>query len=220
MKRRYTISMLVNRKRLSDVGSGPLTLNGIVATCCLTSLLSACASTAGSIPVDQFSDNQDPPGEYTIGVGDMLSIQVFDQEKMSARMRVRSDGRITLQLVNDIEASDKTPAKLAADIESALKALVLNPRVTVIVEESSPMTISVLGEVGMAGLQQLQRGAGVAQALASAGGLTHFAHKDRIFVVRNIPKPIRIHFTYDQLTKKVGRASSFLLRPGDVVVVE
>ena len=60
----------------------------------------------------------------------------------------------------------------------------------------------------------------MAQALAAAGGLTNFAHKDRIFVVRSTPKPVRIHFTYDALTRKVGPASAFRLKPGDVIVVE
>jgi polysaccharide export outer membrane protein len=60
----------------------------------------------------------------------------------------------------------------------------------------------------------------VADALAAAGGLTNFAHKDRIYVVRSSPQQIRIHFTYDALTKGIGRAPLFRLRAGDVVVVE
>ena len=115
-----------------------------VAAVGLSGLLTACASTqAGSIPVDRFSDNQAPVGgEYTIGVGDLLSIQVFNQENLSGRMRVRSDGRISLPLVNDIDAVGKAPAQLALELETLLKSTVLNPRVTVVVEESSPLSIS------------------------------------------------------------------------------
>jgi len=194
-----------------------------IAALGLAAALAGCASgsTSGSIPIEQLGDNQETlSGEYTIGVGDLLSVQVFNQDNMSGRMRVRSDGRISLPLMNDIEASGKPPARLATELESALKAVVLNPKVTVIVEESSPLSISVLGEVRSPGLYQLKRGAGLTELLASAGGLTTFAHKDRIFVVRNTPKSIRIRFTYDQLTKAFGPASSFVLRPGDVVVVE
>ena len=139
---------------------------------------------------------------------------------MSGRMRVRSDGRISLPFVNDVDAAGKTPITLTADIESGLKGVIVNPKVTVSVEESSPLSISVLGEVSKPGLQPLQYDAGVADALAAAGGLTPFADKDRIFVVRTRPEPVRIHFTYDALTRAIGRAASFRLKAGDVVIVE
>ena len=189
-------------------------------------LLPACASSGGSIDVDQLKDEPDARAsdEYVINIGDVLSIQVWEQEKMSGRMRVRSDGRISLQLLNDVDAAGKTPVKLARDLEAGLKSVILNPMVTVIVEESKPPTlsISVLGEVAKPGVQMLEPGVGVAQALAAAGGLTPFAHKDRIFVLRTGPQttPTRIHFTYDALTRNKGKATLFRLRTGDVVVVE
>jgi polysaccharide biosynthesis/export protein len=192
---------------------------------CLTGCFMACTSSGGSIEVDQLKEAPDPSptgGEFTIGVGDLLSIQVWDQDKMSAKMRVRSDGRISFPFVNDIEAAGKTPTKLAGDLEEGLKSVILTPRVTVVVEESKPPTlsVSVLGEVAKPGVQALEPGAGVAQALAAAGGLTTFAHKSRIFVLRSSPQAIRIHFTYEALTSTAGRAPLFRLRSGDVVLVE
>jgi polysaccharide export outer membrane protein len=191
----------------------------------MTGFLPACASTSGSVEVDQLKGLPDPPpagNEYTINVGDVLSIQVWDQEKLSARMRVRSDGRISLPFLNDVDAAGKTPVKLAGDLEAGLKSVILNPRVTVFVEESKPPTlsVSVLGQVAKPGVQALEPGAGVAQALAAAGGLSTFAHKSRIFVVRPGPPPTRIHFTYDALTRTSGMAPLFRLRSGDVVVVD
>ncbi|MEO6236665.1 MAG: polysaccharide biosynthesis/export family protein [Vicinamibacterales bacterium] len=181
----------------------------------------ACGSTGGAIPVELYKSLPDQSaGEYLINVGDTLSIQVWDQPQMSGRMRVRNDGRVSLPFVNDAVAAGKSPSKLAADLESGLKSVVLNPKVTVVVEESKPLTISILGEVSKPGPQPLERDTGVAQALAAAGGLTTFAHKDRIFVVRTVPEPARIHFTYEGLTRKVGAASAFKLRPGDVIIVE
>jgi polysaccharide export outer membrane protein len=194
------------------IGSGLLTLT-------------ACAS-GGALTVDQVKDGLDAPAssQYVIGVGDMLSIQMYSDEKLSGRVKVRSDGKISLAFLNDVQAAGKTPIQLAADIETGLTSVILTPRVTVIVEESAPLTISVLGEVSKPGLAVLPgRDAGVADALAAAGGLSPFAHKNRIFVVRNSPQPTRIHFTYDDLTRKsgnAGKASQFRLRPGDVVVVE
>ena len=193
----------------------------VVLVSCLTGFFQACASTTGSIEVDQFKGvDASAPGEYVIRVGDLLSVQVYSDDKASSRPRVRSDGRITLPFLNDIDAAGKTPITLTADIESGLKGVIVNPKVTVSVEESSPLSISVLGEVSKPGLQPLQYDAGVADALAAAGGLTPFADKDRIFVVRTRPEPVRIHFTYDALTHAIGRATLFRLKAGDVVIVE
>jgi len=188
----------------------------------VTSLLTACASgTGGAIPVGQYKeDTAAPDAEYVIGVGDSLSVQVYDQPQMSGKVRVRTDGRITLPFVNDVQAEGKTPLKLAAELEAGLKTVVLTPRVTVVVDESRPLTISVLGEVAKPGTQTYERGSGVAQVLAAAGGLTNFAHKDRIFVQRASPSPVRIHFTYQELTRNVGPAALFRLKPGDVIIVE
>jgi polysaccharide export outer membrane protein len=197
----------------------------VMLVSCLIGSLPACGSAGGSIEVEQLKEAPDPSpagGEYTIGIGDVLSIQVFDQDKMSAKVRVRSDGRITVPFLNDVPAAGKTPVKLKGELEEGLKGVILNPVVTVFVEESKPptMSVSVLGEVSKPGVQLLEPGVGVAQALASAGGLTAFAKKNRIFVVRGGAEPTRIRFTYEALTRNVGPASLFRLRPGDVVVVE
>jgi len=195
---------------------------------CLTGLLIGCASgTQGSIEVDQLKDVLDTAAaakEYVIGIGDVLNIQVYTpdvrDERVSGRMSVRADGRISIQFLNEVEAAGKTALKLASDIENGLKSQIRQPLVTVTVEVSSPLSISVLGEVTKPGVTVLPPNAGVADALAAAGGLTQFAHKNRIFVVRPRPQPTRIHFTYDALTKSAGRASLFRLQPGDVLIVE
>jgi polysaccharide export outer membrane protein len=188
----------------------------------LALVISACGSTGGAIEVDQLKDSSAPAaaGEYTIAVGDALNVQVFNEPTVSGRMRVRTDGRITIPFLNDVQAAGKTPVELGNEIQTGLKRFIVNPQVTVVVDESSPLTVSVLGEVAKPGPQSLQHDVGVADALAAAGGLTPFAHKDRIFVVRTQPQPVRIHFTYDALTKGIGRAPLFRLRTGDVIVVE
>ncbi len=196
----------------------------LIVVSSLGCLFPACASSQGAVAVDvdQLKDDlkASTPAEYVIQIGDVLNVQVYSDDKASSRPRVRSDGRITLPFLNDVEAAGKTPVKLAGDIETGLKVLLVNPQVMVQVEQSSPLTISVLGEVSKPGPQPLQPDAGVADALAAAGGLTAFAHKDRIFVVRTQPQPIRIHFTYEALIKSLGRAALFKLRAGDVIVVE
>jgi polysaccharide biosynthesis/export protein len=159
--------------------------------------------------------------QYIVGVGDLLVVQVFDNDKISGRGRVRSDGKLALPLVNDIMVAGKTPLQVAADVQAALKDgnFVLNPRVNVVVEDVLPVKITVLGAVSKAGNYSVDQGSGVAEALAGAGGLTEFAHKDRIFVLRKVPTPVRIRFTFASLTD-MGPASRFRLQQGDIVVVE
>lgn len=190
--------------------------------------LVACAGCAAAVNgsfvwVDQLPETEmtAPLGPYVISPGDAISVQVWDQEKMSARVRVRDDGQISLPFLNDVPAAGKTPVALARELEQRLRNLIVTPQVTVAVEERVPLRISVLGEVIEPGLHDLEPGAGVAQALAAAGGLKEFAHKDRVFVLRETSTPPqRIRMTYSALTSAQGRAASLRLRPGDVVVVE
>jgi polysaccharide export outer membrane protein len=187
---------------------------------------SGCATGAQApfIWVDAWQEPQPPPsaGEYVIGVGDALNIQVWEQEKMSARVRVRTDGQVSLPFLNDVPAAGMTPVFLARNLEGRLKQFIVTPQVTVAVEEARALSVSVLGQVGIPGLHSLDPGAGVAQALAAAGGLRDFAQKDRIFVLRagERGETVRLRMTYDDVTAGRGRAATLRLRAGDVVVVE
>ena len=111
-------------------------------------------------------------------------------------------------------------ASCQAEIEAGLKSVVLNPKVTSSFRTRSRRRSRSWAKSASLDRMPLERETGVAQALAAAGGLTTFAHKDRIFVVRSTPEPVRIHFTYEALTRKVGKASQFRLKPGDIIVVE
>jgi polysaccharide export outer membrane protein len=198
-----------------------LTLLALVAA--VTTIISGCASTKGPfVWVDDYQRGQTVPEGYVIGVGDLLNVEVYGNEKMSTRARVRSDGRISLPLLDEVQVTGKPPAQVARDIEKQLKDqnLVLVPRVSVLVEEIKPLVIAVLGTVTRPGTYTLDQGGGVAEAIASAGGLTEFAHKDRIYVLRKTPKQVRIRFRFDDLTSETGLASAFRLQLGDVVVAE
>ncbi len=183
--------------------------------------LAACAARGPYTWVDRYAAPA-PSGAYTVGVGDVVSVSVFGSDRMSARSKVRADGRISVPLLNDVDAVGRTPTELAADIERRLRAaeIVNQPRVTVQVDEVRALSVAVLGAVPRAGTYALDQGAGVAEALAAAGGLTEFAHRDRIYVLRRGPKPERIRFAFDALTSVASRASVFRLLPGDVVVAE
>jgi polysaccharide export outer membrane protein len=187
-------------------------------------IVGACACSAGSyvwvqdMPADSFSRSFN--GEYLIREGDVVNVKVFNQEPLSARARVRSDGRIAMPVIGDVEMRGKRPSALRTEIESRLSDVVVKPTVTVSVEEFQAIVVSVLGEVSKPGSYPVDPRANVAQVLATAGGLTEYASRDRIFVVRSGPQPLRVRFTYENLSRGSPRSAAFALQQGDLVVVE
>jgi polysaccharide export outer membrane protein len=190
-----------------------------------TLAMPACGPSLAHVWIDDLSPTivaEAPSGEYVIGSGDMLAIRVYEQESVSTRGRVRPDGKLTIPLAGEVDTLGKRPTDLAKEIEARLKPFVRTPTVTVIIEESQPIRVSVLGEVAHPGVFVLEPGAGVLQALASAGGTNDYASRDRIFVIRRMPGegPIRIRFSQSKLMGESRRAATFALVSGDVVMVE
>jgi polysaccharide export outer membrane protein len=183
--------------------------------------VTSCARVGPYVSVDDYAPAITVAGaDYRIAPGDLLAIHVYREEGMSTRMRVRQDGKVSIPLLHDVQAAGLTPTMLAEEIQSRLKEFINVPRVTVAVEETRPLTVSVLGEVAHPGQYILEKGGGVLEALAAAGGFTDVAHRDRIFVLRRVPTPVRIRFTFEALSRGQGRAFTFRLQPGDAVVVE
>lgn len=159
---------------------------------------------------------------YTIAAGDLLNIRVYDQDAISTHAHVGPDGKIALPLVGEIEAQGARPSALARQIEVRLKPFIVAPSVAITVEEAQSVKISVVGEVARPGVFVITPGTGVVQALALAGGITEFADRDSIFVLRarTAKAPLRIRLTYADLTRGVGLAAAFPLQSGDTVVAE
>lgn len=205
-----------------------LTAYARLAALSVAALLAACARERPFLWVSSIPLPQEPEaGDYRIAAGDVLSVRVWNQESMSAsKVRVRDDGNISIPFLQDVEVAGMTPTELASRIAVKLKAYVVNPVVTVVIEDRRPLRVSVLGEVTRAGVYELDRGGGVLHALAAAGGLTAFAHRDGIYVLRQgywadgSVEPARIRFRWGDLAGGTGKASAFRLRSGDVVVVE
>jgi polysaccharide export outer membrane protein len=162
------------------------------------------------------------PSDYVIGIGDVVQVRVFNQEGMSAKARVRDDGKVSLPFLNDVAAAGYKPQVLAQQIQTRLKDYINTPVVTVSVEEERPLQISVVGQVTKPGQYVLDRGAGVLQAVAAAGGLTEYGHRDRVFVLRRLPgrSPERVRFNLDDLFHGDPKALAFRLDQGDAVVAE
>jgi polysaccharide export outer membrane protein len=183
----------------------------------------ACRAHAPAVKVEDLSLPAADP-EYRIAAGDVIAIRVWGQDSMSnGHARVRDDGKVSIPFLQDVDVAGVTPTELSQRLQGKLKSYVVNPVVTVAVEELRPLRVSILGEVAHPGQYELERGAGVLNALAAAGGLTDFAHRDAIYVVRNVVDnkgPVRIQFRYASLTAGESKAAGFRMRPGDVVVVE
>lgn len=167
-----------------------------------------------------------PGGASIIAEGDLLSVRVYGQEGMSGDVRVREDGMISLPFVGEQRAARLTPDALADRLRAAYATYVVGPVVQVSLEASRPAQVSVLGAVVAPGRYPLAPGSGLLQAVALAGGLTPFADRERLFVVRAATdgrghrRGVRLRFTWSALVGGRGPAAAFDLRDGDVLVVE
>ncbi len=195
------------------------------------SFLFACLALAGSqaacagsgtyvwftqLPAEVTAQNS----EYLITTGDVLNVRVLGHEDMNVREKVRPDGRIAIPILGELDARGKRPSALRAELEARLKDYIVLPSVLLNVDEPQPMTIILMGEVTRPGAYPLDANAGLAHALALGGGLTDFASRDSIFVVRQFPSPMRIRFTYLAVSRNIGHAAAFPLHTGDLIVAE
>jgi polysaccharide biosynthesis/export protein len=153
--------------------------------------------------------------DYRLVPGDKLRIEVYKDPQLSQSVQVRPDGKITLPLANDVPAAGRTPNELRDAIVSSLKTYMSNPTVTVMVVETVPPLIYVMGEVNSAGPQPLVGKMDVMQALASAKGFRDFANTKKILIQRGSQV---LTFNYNDAIN--GKAAPIYLQPGDTVVVK
>jgi polysaccharide biosynthesis/export protein len=159
-------------------------------------------------------------GDYVIGVGDSISIRVYEQEGLSGDLKVRRDGKIALPLLGEIVAAGKRPLELSRELEGRWKEFVVSPRVTINVTSSQPVVVTVVGEVSRVGTLTLDPPARLVEALAQSGGPGEYADKSKIFVLRQFPSYKRIRFSWDAVLHNDQGEAAFALRTGDVIVIE
>lgn len=158
--------------------------------------------------------------EYKIGAQDILRIDVWKEEQLTRTVPVRPDGKVTLPLMNDIQAAGLTPMELAAVVSEGLKKYINNPQVTVTITEINSRRIYVTGEVARAGAFPLLPNMTVLQALSSSGGFTPFARIKNIYVLRvENGKQVKHPFNYKEVVNGKNAEQNILLEPGDVIVV-
>jgi polysaccharide export outer membrane protein len=152
--------------------------------------------------------------DYRLVPGDKLRVEVYKDAQVSQSVQIRPDGKITLPLANDIVAAGRTPTELRDAIAEALKSYIATPTVTVIVVETVPPMIYVMGEVNSSGPQPLVGKLDIVQALSAAGGFKDFANTKNIKIRRGTQI---LKFNYKDAIE--GRTAPLLLQPGDTIIV-
>jgi polysaccharide export outer membrane protein len=157
---------------------------------------------------------------YLIGAQDVLDVSVWKEPDLSRQVPVRPDGKISLPLLNDVQAAGLTPTELAAQITTGLDKFVTSPQVTVIVSQINSQRIYILGEVSHVGAYVLLPGMTVLQALSNAGGFTPFSNLKSIYVLRQENgKPQKYFFNYKEVVSGKKAEQNIELKAGDTIVV-
>jgi polysaccharide biosynthesis/export protein len=158
---------------------------------------------------------------YVIGNGDVLAINVWKDADLSRTIPVRSDGKISLPLVGEVQASGQTPLGLEEVISEKLRSYITTPEVTVMVEQLNSKKFNILGQIGRPGSYPLTLATTVMDAIATAGGLRDFAKGKNIYIIR--PKldgsQSRFDFNYKDFIKGKNPAQNIKLQPNDTVIV-
>lgn len=181
-------------------------------------------------PAVAFPSGQQPSAaavssdEYVIGLEDILSINVWKEPELSVKeVVVRPDGKISLPLVSDVQASGLTPRQLQDNISQRMKEFVAAPHVTVVVLKVASQSVSIVGNVARPGVYYLGSPMTVLELLARAGGLKEDANKKKISIVRSSEggsgKTSYFPFNYKEVSKGEKLEQNIVLQNGDVVIV-
>ena len=158
---------------------------------------------------------------FVIGPDDVLAVSVWKEPDISRSIPVRSDGKITLPLVGELQAGGQTPSQLQKEIATRLRSYISEPEVTVMVQEVRSQRFNVLGQVAKPGSYLISNSARVLDAIALAGGFRDFAKKKSIYVLRQNAngQQSRLPFNYAEVVKGKNPEQNVELKPHDTVVV-
>lgn len=160
------------------------------------------------------------PPAYVIGAGDVLGIVFWRQPELSGDVAVRPDGKITLPLINEVDAAGLTPEKLRERVAEAAKKFVTDPVASVVVRQINSRRVFITGMVAKPGPYPLYQATTVLQLIAMAGGVLEFADSSHIVIVRNDNnRQISLDFNYKDVSKRKNLWQNVELKPGDTVIV-
>lgn len=180
------------------------------------------AVAASSSPDADTASIQKPHNDtYVIGNDDRLAINVWKEPDLTQTLPVRSDGKISLPLIGDIQAAGRTPHDLEVDIAARLRTYMTDPEVTVMVLQINSQKFNILGRVAKPGSYLLSTTTTVLDAIAQAGGFQDFAKQKSVYILREKPGggEARIVFNYKDVIRGKHPEENIRLQPGDTVVV-
>jgi polysaccharide biosynthesis/export protein len=158
--------------------------------------------------------------DYVVGESDVLHINVWKEQEISQTVTVRTDGNISLPLINEVRVSGMTPLQIQNLIAEKLKAYLTNPQVTVTVTDIRSKRAFITGEIARPGSYALNAETNVLQLIAQAGGFTPFAKRENIFILRfEDGQQRKLPFRYKDVVHGKNTSQNISLRPGDTVVV-
>jgi len=161
-----------------------------------------------------------PPSDYVIGPDDVLIIIFWREKDLSSEVTVRPDGRISIPLLQDVEAAGLTPEQLQKKLLSLAQRFVEDANITVVVKQINSRRVYITGQVARPGPYLLTSPTTVVQLISMAGGLLEYADAKNIVIVRNEKNiPVSYRFNYREMTERKNLKQNILLKPGDTVLV-
>lgn len=207
-----TLASLQISKHISILAAGAFLL------LCPGTVRHVVADTADEVVV---RTEEDPSNAYAIGIGDVLEISVWKNPELAVTTPVRPDGRISVPLLGDVQASGLTPLALRQTLTDRFAEFVTAPGVSVVIKEINSRKVFVTGEVKSPGAFDLQPRTKLMQVLAMAGGLTPYA-KGRVVVLRDSRDgrgDRRYEINLEQIVSGKKSSDNLVLQPGDTLVV-
>jgi len=157
--------------------------------------------------------------QYIIGQEDILYIHVWKEETLTRNVTVRMDGKISIPLVNDIQAAGFTPLQLKETLTQRLREFIDAPNVSVVVMEANSFKVYISGQIKTPGVHRLRSETSIAQIISMAGGFTDWANQKKIIIIRKEDgKEKRITINYQKITKG-DFSSNIILKAGDTIIV-
>jgi polysaccharide export outer membrane protein len=207
--------------RYSTVSVGAVLLLFSSLLCAQDSNKLVASNTPEATAVTQQADGKMHDDSFVIGADDVLAINVWKEPDISRSLPVRSDGKISLPLVGELQASGQTPSQLEKEIAAKLKSYVSEPEVTVIVQEIRSQRINIMGMVARPGSYLLTNQMTVLDALAAAGGFRDFAKQKSIYVLRQNADGTqkRLPFNYKEVIQAKNADQNVKLQARDTIVV-
>lgn len=203
----------------------------IVVTACFA----AAAQNAGGQPANQLHNSETaalaepsamqgsraPSQHFLIGIDDLLSVNVWKEPEVSRSIPVRSDGKISLPLVGEVQAAGKTPLQLQQDITAKLRSYISDPEVTVMVQQINSQKFNILGQVAKPGSYPLVTGTTVLDAIATADGFRDFAKQKSVYILRKNANgtDAKIDFNYKEVISGKHPEENIQLQTGDTIIV-